>query len=71
MMRQMRLERVRRGWTQRHVAQATGVGQSDISLYERGLVRPRPRRAAALEAAFGLPIHVLLADVTDEPSHDQ
>jgi transcriptional regulator with XRE-family HTH domain len=68
----MRLERVRRGWTQHHVAQATGMGQSDISLYERGLVRPRARRAAALEAAFGLPIHVLLADVDEvEPSHDQ
>jgi transcriptional regulator with XRE-family HTH domain len=45
--------------TQQWVAMRLGVAQSLISLYERGVVRPRPARLAVYAAVLGLDLDEL------------
>lgn len=48
------LGRSLRGWSQRRLAKASGVGQSRISDYERGLKTPTMRSLERIAAALGV-----------------
>lgn len=54
MANRLRLERQLRGWTQEDLAARSGISQTDISRYERG-VRPQRWNAGRLAAAFEVP----------------
>src|ERR1700761_6213949 len=47
-----------RAWEQLGLAQAAGLGDSTISRYERGLLKPPPATLERLAAAAGLPMWV-------------
>lgn len=51
--RKITLARVEAGLTQAELSEAAGVSPSAISLYERGLSRPRPKPLAAIAKATG------------------
>lgn len=48
-----------RGWSQRELAEAAGMHQSLISLYERGVERPTRGTLERLARAAGLPFAVV------------
>jgi transcriptional regulator with XRE-family HTH domain len=49
---QLKIERLRRGWSLTKVTQMTGISASDISLIERGLRPAYPGWKKRLAAAF-------------------
>ena len=51
--RTLKLERERRGWTQRYVAQQIGVDPFTISRWERGLNLPSPYALQKVSRLFG------------------
>ncbi|OEZ90699.1 helix-turn-helix domain-containing protein [Duganella phyllosphaerae] len=53
---QLRLARIRSGYSQDDLAAKVGVSQQSIAKWERGAASPRARRMAALTAAIG-PLH--------------
>jgi transcriptional regulator with XRE-family HTH domain len=53
------LLRALRGWTQKQLAEASGVDKSQISRYELGKEAPSPRTQERLAAAVGLPPFLL------------
>ena len=64
MATKLKVERIKRDWSQTEVAARTQniVGQAKLSMIERGL-KPDPREAAALAVAFGLPPDILFAEI--------
>jgi len=63
MREQIRLERIKRRISQWQLAQATGIGQSRISLFENGFVKLRAEELGSIRRALGLK----LAADKDEP----
>jgi len=53
---QLRLGRIRSGYSQAELAMMIGVSQAAIGQWERGSTSPRARRMTALTAAIG-PLH--------------
>ncbi len=52
--RNLRRHRESRGWSQRHLADLTGVTNPAISQWENSHRYPRPRFQARLEAVLGV-----------------
>jgi len=59
--------RYQRGETQRNVADAVGVSQATVFLWESGRTRPRPAAARRLSDHFARPIAELLEKETAAP----
>lgn len=69
-MRQMRLERVRRGLTIFTVAKKTEISTSKLFLLERELVEATPDECKRLARLFGMDPEILLASTEDvSPIH--
>lgn len=49
----LRMARLQVGKSQWHVAKETGISQSLVSLYERGLREPKPEHKEALAKLYG------------------
>lgn len=58
-------ERVRRGWTQRQVAEMLDVSKQAVCNWESGRARPISDKAVELSELLGCPLKELLA-FTDE-----
>ena len=54
MLTRMRVERMKRGWTQTYLASVSGVHNAEISKIETRRLTPYPKQAAALGRALGL-----------------
>jgi len=54
MREQIRLERIKRRVSQWQLAQATGIGQSRISLFECGYIKLTAGELASISDALGL-----------------
>jgi transcriptional regulator with XRE-family HTH domain len=65
--RRVRAERTARGWLQRDLADASGVGTSTLSRTENG-ADPALALAAAIARGLGMPLAVLLAGMLPEPA---
>lgn len=52
------------GWTQKHLAELTGLGQSNISEYENDLHIPSHEAAKTLARHLGMSLDDLTGDVT-------
>lgn len=61
----IRIERLRRNWPLRKVADRTGIAIADVSRVERGLLPPWPGWRSRLAAAFDLPQAYLFAPVAE------
>lgn len=64
--------RLRRGWTLRDVAErCAGLGftlsDSNLSKYERGVVKPSPKTLLAIARALDVTVDDLLTDAAPEP----
>src|SRR5690554_2452360 len=55
----VREERARRGWSQRELAERTGLSRSAVSAVETGQVEPSTAAALALAGAFGVAVEDL------------
>lgn len=58
----IRIERLRRRWTQRHLAMFAGRGQMWLSLVETGRIIPRVAELERLANALGIEVRALLSD---------
>jgi transcriptional regulator with XRE-family HTH domain len=54
--------RRKRGWTQKTLAQKTGINQSEISTLESGHANPTYKTLQALAAALGCKIELVIPD---------
>lgn len=54
-------------WTQTQLSEATGIGQVNISRYERGTRRASTDLKAKIAGVLGLPVDVVFPD-TDRPA---
>ncbi len=57
--RNMKVERVKRGWTQADLAEASGVSVNSIARYEIGETTPSLEAAWKIAAALGISIDVI------------
>lgn len=57
----IRIERLRRRWTQRHLALFAGRGQMWLSLVENGHIVPHAVELERLAAALGVEVRALLS----------
>ncbi len=57
--------RRRRGWNQRDLAKASGVGQDTISSMESGRHEPRPSTLRKIAGALGVEIEELFEEITN------
>lgn len=63
----MKLERLRRGWTQTDLAARAGkLSSADISRFEHGRSKPYPGQALRLGAALELPPDELLEPIAEQ-----
>lgn len=53
-MRLLEFERRVRGWSQEYLADRAGLHRTEISLLEKGRLRPSPAQAARLSVALGI-----------------
>lgn len=58
--RNLKIERVKRGWSQERLAEASGVGQNSISRYETGATTPGLDQAFKIASALGCSIDDLV-----------
>jgi Zn-dependent peptidase ImmA (M78 family)/transcriptional regulator with XRE-family HTH domain len=58
--RLLKLAREARGWTQRFVAEESGIAQGSVSKYEKGLQIPSPTQLEVLANALELPVAFFL-----------
>lgn len=58
--RNIKVERVKRGWTQDDLARESGVSQNSIARYETGDTTPGLDQAFKLAAAFGCSIDAIV-----------
>lgn len=63
----IRIERLRRRWTQRHLALFAGRGQMWLSLVECGHIIPRATELERLANALGVEVRALLPDNEAQP----
>lgn len=61
-MLQLRVERLRRDWTQTKLSALTGIAQSDLSAIENGRRHPGAGWRQRLASVFGLPEEVLFRE---------
>lgn len=61
----IRIERLRRRWTQRHLALFAGRGQMWLSLVETGRIIPRAVELERLAVALGVEVRDLFPDTSD------
>ena len=61
----LKVELARRAlrWSQDKTAKRSGFSQPEISMLERGLLRPPPERLKRLARALGVPAETLLSEV--------
>lgn len=52
---ELKIERIRNGFTQRDVAERLGVKQATVSAWEHGLSVPRPHTMQEIEDLYGVP----------------
>ncbi len=64
-MLRLKVERLKRGWSQTHVSMRTGIAAADVSAVERGRRYSHPGWRRRLAAAFRLPEDVLFAEAPD------
>ena len=70
--RNLKVERVKRGWSQERLAEASGVGQNSIARYETGMTTPGLDQAFKIAAALGCSIDVLVGwDPPKESAEDE
>lgn len=67
--RRIRLEREARGWSQAHLAGASGVSKAAISKIERGEMSPTASTLVRLAGAFGLTLAGLLLKAEQDASN--
>ena len=65
-MLQLRIERIRRGWSQTRVTMLTGISQSDISAIENGNRVALPGWRKRLATAFEMSEEQLFVVVSDQ-----
>lgn len=58
--RNLKIERVKRGWSQERLAEASGVGQNSIARYETGATTPGLDQAFKIASALGCSIDDLV-----------
>lgn len=58
--RNLKIERVKRGWSQERLAEASGVGQNSIARYETGSTTPGLDQAFKLAEAMGISIDAIV-----------
>lgn len=58
--RKLKIERVKRGWSQERLAEASGVAQNSIARYEMGGTTPRLDQAYKIASALGCSIDALV-----------
>lgn len=58
--RNLKIERVKRGWSQERLAEASGVGQNSIARYETGTTTPGLDQAFKIASALGCSIDDLV-----------
>jgi transcriptional regulator with XRE-family HTH domain len=68
-MRQIRLERLKRGWTLVEVAKRTGIAGPDLSRIETGQFPVYPSWRRRLVQVFQMPADVLFAEVEEGERH--
>jgi ribosome-binding protein aMBF1 (putative translation factor) len=66
-MIRLKVERLKRGWSQQDLAYHARMAVSDVCRIERGWMRPYPRHATRLAAALGLTPDQLLERVGFQP----
>jgi transcriptional regulator with XRE-family HTH domain len=67
-MRQLRAERLKRGWSLTKVTTLTGIATTDISRLERGLGIPFPGWQRRLALAFKVPANELFREAPTDSS---
>jgi transcriptional regulator with XRE-family HTH domain len=55
MVTRMKIERVKRGWSQGRLSQVAEVAAGDVSRIETGRMRPYPTQAERLANVLGIP----------------
>jgi putative transcriptional regulator len=65
-MLRLRVERLRRGWSQTHVTVLTGISGPAVSALELGRVHPHPGWRRRLAEAFGMDEATLFEEVSDQ-----
>lgn len=58
--RNLKIERVKRGWSQERLAEASGVAQNSIARYEMGGTTPGLDKAFEIASAMGCSIDALV-----------
>ena len=58
------------GLTQKQAADKLGVDQSAVSLWDRGITRPRASMLPEIAKLYGCTVDALLAQDEPEASHD-
>ncbi len=66
----MKVERLRRGWSQQKLAVEAGVGYADVSRIECGWLRPYPGQAEKIARALGIGVESLLEECDEGVSDD-
>jgi len=64
-MKRLRVERLKRRWSQQRLGFLASVANSDISRFESGVLRPYPSQAQRLAEVLGIAPDELLTDVDD------
>ena len=62
-MVKLKIERLRRGWTQQDLGYHARIAGTDISRIERGWMKPYPSQAARLAEVLGLDPRELLHEM--------
>ena len=68
-MLRVKAERLRRRWSQVHLAYWSGLSVADISRIETGRLRPYPGQLAKLASALEVDGGTLLDDVSEDEAH--